>query len=195
LKVSNKEYLILSDDNEFCILYDIDISHNVYYGVIDKSITSKKKMPFINTPIWDKDIICSSSLAGKTSSGIRYRPPFNRVKYESVWAFSVEKDISPFIEMMVYSGTKSVIICNGMIYPENMNFYGYNARPKDIEILYNNKKDRFQLKDTPNPQLLTLSSEIKSQQNIHINILSYYKGEKYSDAVISFIGFMGGNIK
>ena len=193
LIVDDHQYLIIDDGDKYCFLYELNDKHIAYYGVNQKYITSRKKVPVFITPEFDHFIQFSSALSGSSRDGIRYRPPFSRISYDSLWAFDISHEKNQWIAFKDFTNTDTIIIFNGMIYPKNMDYYKYNARAKNIVISYNGNKQVETLKDSPYPQIIKLKVPPGGERTIRIDINDYYEGTRFSDAVISFIGFIGVN--
>jgi hypothetical protein len=187
ISVNDIEYLILCNDDKYCVLYENNTNKRSYYGLNEKYVNTRSGGHALFTPEFKKFIRFGSSLQGETRDGILYQPPFGRLGYGSIWAYS---GINNWIELDCMVNVNRIYFINGMIYPSNMNFYYYNNQVKTIRVFYNNREEIFILKDTPSPQIITLKESTKNDQNLKIEIIDVYKGTRYNDTVISFIGYL-----
>jgi hypothetical protein len=193
INVNDTEFLILYDNDKYCVLYENNSEKRAYYGVNEKYIpaTLRSRKPDLSS-FWWTSLKFDSSLPGGTRNGISYQPPFGVLRYSSVWAYS---GVNNWISGNVSIGINRIYFINGMLYPTDMNFFYYNNRAKTIRVSYNNIQEVFVLRDTVHPQIITLKESLNSEQELKIEIIDVYSGTRYNDTVISFIGFIRVNLE
>lgn len=139
-------------------------------------------------PIYSSKIEVSSSLVEKTK--VHSASNLGDLNLESVWAEgSSDLGVGEYIKITNIS-LDAIIIFSGYVSYVEPWLYSQNARPKSISVIcektgYNKK---FDLLDTPNPQVLDLGVFIKNQ-DITIVIEDIYRGTQYSDLCISGLWF------
>ena len=115
------------------------------------------------------------------------------------WVPDLTKDNNPsitFYEINDYiiKYKERLIIVNGYVNFEKPYLYEQNSRVKKIEVIYKNTKtnnsvtQKIELEDTPNPQYIFIPENIVADE-ITINIIDLYKGTKYKDVAISYLGY------
>lgn len=82
---------------------------------------------------------------------------------------------------------RGLIIFNGYLSGLKTYLYDQNSRVKQIEVkLLKNKVSKiYEIKDTPNPQLILFDSEYSG--DVELKILDVYKGSKYSDTCLNAV--------
>lgn len=82
---------------------------------------------------------------------------------------------------------RGLILFNGYLSGSKTYLYEQNSRVKTIEIkLLKDKVSKiYEIKDTPNPQLILFDAEYSG--DVELKIIDVYKGSKYSDTCINSI--------
>ena len=130
-----------------------------------------------------------------------YKFPINDTWWPCIapWVPDLNKDNNPSITFFdvdnyVVKYKEKLIIVNGYVNPEKPYLYEQNSRVKTIEVVYKNTKtnnsvtQKIELEDTPNPQYIFIPENITADE-ITINIKDSYKGTKYKDIAISYLGY------
>lgn len=124
---------------------------------------------------------------------------FDDGNFISPWVPDLKKDKNPSITFNITpvqykSGLGKIIIVNGFVNREKPYLFEQNSRVKNAEIVFKNSETKetsvkqVLLEDTPNPQYIFIPENLKVNE-IEIRILDTYKGSKYDDVAISYIGF------
>ena len=117
----------------------------------------------------------------------------------SPWVPDLKKDKNPSITFNITpvqykSGLGKIIIVNGFVNREKPYLFEQNSRVKKAEVVFKNSETKetavkqLVLEDTPNPQYIFIPENLKVDE-IEIRILDTYKGSKYDDVAISYIGY------
>lgn len=123
-----------------------------------------------------------------TEGTVKYLPEnLKNTALSTPWVEGKKGDgIGTIINVKAKSNFKTIIISNGFD-SEKKSLYINNNRVKGIRIIdSNNKKNSMivELPDSPNPYSIDLSF---ITNNIKIEILSVYNGEKYDDTCLNYI--------
>lgn len=196
-----KTYLFLYNKN-FCAFYEKDgyvyqsgISMlNNMEGFYTHDWINKDESIYATKEVMEGDIKYSAKNIVSKKIDELWAAPNNGIN-ESIIIDRSYKDYNDRDERVEYEDSKHDVIlmlCSGFISYNKPHLYKDNARPKKIKVTLSNtqknilKEYFFDLKDTPNPQVLRFK-EFISDKIITITILDVYKGERYSDLCISKI--------
>ena len=101
-----------------------------------------------------------------------------------------------YIEFKNCEFNNDIYISIGYVSKERPDLYKKNSRPKVVSIYYSDKKitKTFELKDTPEPQKITLFDDpryggryVKENDKIIMSFPEVYEGTQYKDLCINFI--------
>ena len=112
----------------------------------------------------------------------------------SPWVPDLKKDKNPSITFNILLGVRNIILVNGFVNREKPYLFEQNSRVKNAEVVFKNTETKetavkqLVLEDTPNPQYIFIPENLKVDE-IEIRILDTYKGSKYDDVAISYIGY------
>lgn len=193
---NKKNQLVLFND-DYLFIFDSDEKKSflepIYFNVYcSGKYTTDAKGDTIITSVFNKRY--SSVLKEKEHE--YYLADEN---YISPWIPDLKKDYYPTITFSIIpydykSGRQKIILVNGFVNPIKPYLFEQNSRVKSTEIVFRNSKTKevetcqIVLEDTPNPQYIFIPENIKVDE-IEIRIKDIYKGNKYTDVAISYIGF------
>jgi len=114
---------------------------------------------------------------------------FNQFSIGAPWVPDLKNDSNPTITMRIDDeqvfGNVYLLLLNGFISYRKPYLYEQNRRVKRIKVNSGNDIiEIFELKDTPEPQMISVKIPNKE---IQIEILDYYQGSKYNDVCITSI--------
>ena len=197
-KKKEKQLILFNDDYLFLLSSDKDKSFLEPIG-IDAFCTGKYSTYAKADPIIKRFYKVRYSSVLKEGNH-EYKFPINDAWWPCIapWVPDLTKDNNPSItffdvDNFVKHG-KKLIIVNGYVNPEKPYLYEQNSRVKTIEVVYKNTKtnnsvtQKIELEDTPNPQYIFIPENITADE-ITINIKDTYKGTKYKDVAISYLGY------
>jgi hypothetical protein len=116
------------------------------------------------------------------------------VHFNRPWAEGVSgSGIHEYIDAVWSWDISALIIVNGFISSRKPELYAANNRVKKLRIYHDNTDAgyEFDLKDTPNPQILRLPFKSRI---IRIEILDVYKGDKYDDTCLTMLQGIAADI-
>lgn len=190
LQLPDRRYLVLCSDSELCILVDKQ-SGTSFIGVNKKS-----KYVVLNTRIRNRtnNIRLPSFADRKYSSALQEGSIIyngkGRYFYDIFPWVEADKEygIKEWREDTVFFRTKTVVIINGFVDAFRPDSFQKNGRVKRIKITNNNNDYYFDIKDTPNPQIIYLPSVITGK--ILYTIEDVYKGTVYKDTAVSAVFYL-----
>lgn len=199
LSLGHHKFLLLYSHDMMVMLFDISIPQQfpirLYLGFKSEYCgRSNGFRPPIFSPESREQIRVSSSLEGKTKTGISYEPPFSRMYLSNEWAFRSREDgTEEWIEMQNKYASKWLVMVNGFIYPQDMSYYDKNNRVRSIHIEDADSElalGEVVLEDTANPRFIRIPAEARSSTNLKLTINDVYRGSQYGDTAIGFIGLI-----
>lgn len=184
----NDDYIFIFDSNKNSSFLD---PINFYAFCSGKYITNAKGDSIING-VYNKKY--SSTLKEK-----EHEYCLEDGNLISPWVPDLKKDKNPSITFNIppvqyKSGLGKIIIVNGFVNREKPYLFEQNSRVKNAEVVFKNTETKeteikqLVLEDTPNPQYIFIPENLKVDE-IEIRILDTYKGSKYADVAISYIGY------
>lgn len=197
IKTRSHDFYIFWYEKDVCILYDIKTG-NSYWGVNQTSphiLIDPSTKRFRGTTVFDL-----SSKWGKFSSFLVENVGGKERKYNGVGLnqHHYNYDFKPWVEgangqglgewAEVYSPRNRIVIMSGFIDPTHPDLFKKNSRVKKIQASFGSESLIFNLRDTPQPQLLELPASFKAGI-VRLTILDVYPGSKYEDTAISSIFF------
>jgi hypothetical protein len=99
--------------------------------------------------------------------------------------------VGEWIERSPDGNSSEILFFNGFINPIRPDLFYANSRVKEALVSCGQDSWTFLLKDSPNPQILTLDDFISGDLTFRFTINDVYMGEKYSDTCIAGIYFLG----
>ena len=168
----------------------------------DKPRSFDTKHPGIEMPDDYVKYVLKVSIQAKaflTEGNTKYTPDSMQTFSNKPWAIAKEQieDAAITIESKE-KPMNWLVIGNGFYYKDRPELYEKNNRPKEIQIMYENKgSDQFVeeiegithrviLEDTPKMQFIPLLSA--NSKKITVKILSVYDGTTYEDTCVNYIG-------
>ena len=197
---SLEKYLLLYcniDSTEFVTL--LNPTDNKYRNWANSyTYFDSKKNQYISTPVlWRVTVKNLSSFVQEKNKDIvlQYAPKYFGL-FSIPWAVYAKEEIKniTFVcetERNDFAPVQDLVIVNGFVCAEKDSLYKENARAKNISISYSDTSFVYELKDTANFQVIHLPKEIQPDKKelIKLEILDFYKGDKYQDIAISGIYF------
>ena len=201
-KIKNKiTYLEIKNSKvkkEFLVLLNEDLIYLFEKG--NKNIFWEGKRNFhsqgyylFSEPDWlkNKQLSVSSELKEKdTVYGVQN---LGTLECGKPWVEGVKGNgKGEYIKNVISGGT--IYIFSGFVDVDRPELYLKNSRPKTLLIETDDKIFYAQLKDTPNPQAITIYEDIErgKEYSIKITIIDVYSGTKYEDTCINAI--MGNSL-
>jgi len=201
-KIKNKiTYLEIKNSKvkkEFLVLLNEDLIYLFEKG--NKNIFWEGKRNFhsqgyylFSEPDWlkNKQLSVSSELKEKdTVYGVQN---LGTLECGKPWVEGVKGNgKGEYIKNVISGGT--IYIFSGFVDVDRPELYLKNSRPKTLLIETDDKIFYAQLKDTPNPQAITIYKDIErgKEYSIKITIIDVYSGTKYEDTCINAI--MGNSL-
>lgn len=195
LNAIDKNFLVLYYKNILCALVDCE-DNTTYFGVNEKSeYVSLPSNPLRTRDVWigigdvfSKDAIKFSSCL--TENTIRYD---NKNKYswqlKTPWVEGISRSgIGEWIEKSYPKRTNKIVLLNGYVDLNHLDYYYKNERIKDIEVLIDGDRFYYTLEDSPQLQVIELPRYYKGV--FKITIKSVYAGTKYADTCLSLFLFL-----
>jgi hypothetical protein len=107
-----------------------------------------------------------------------------RLTLDKPWATNGNNS-REWIQLEFFEKTNALFIANGFISYKNPHLYLQNSRIKKIKLTDDlNQICIFEIKDTPNPQVILLKNPTKM---LRLDIIEVYNGTKYDDICVSWL--------
>ncbi len=194
LITNDKKYLILYYENLICVLIDNN-NYVTYCGLAKESnyvkVSDNKRLRDIWIGIEDVNSLSFlrySSCLQETLNGkkIDYNG-YNRYMWQIQIPWCEGKDnygINEWIQKTFFHKGDKIILLNGYVDPNHIDYYYKNGRIKELEISTKIGKKIITLDDIPQLQVIDLGLEVDGE--IRLKIKSVYEGLKYQDTCLSF---------
>ena len=189
---NKKEKNLILFNDDYIFIFDSDKTNNFlepihFYALCTGKYTTNAKGDTIINGVYNRKY--SSTLKEKD-----YEYCLDDENSISPWVPDLKKDKNPNITFNISLGARKIILVNGFVNRDKPYLFEQNARVKNVEVIFRNRGTKeisvkqVVLEDTPNPQYIFIPENIKVDE-IEIRIVDSYKGSKYDDVAISYIGY------